>query len=433
MTLPLEPLPMKKTSRLLQQLSAIIVILLILFLTLRYWYESDTGYQATSERAVVSVIIANQENLDLGERKFGLGVITTAQFEDPYQLYENSEALTQGFNYREYKSQLGLQGWLFGFLGGYVPHPIAALRLLNCALMAIVITLICVEIFKYYGLIFSIAFYLITFISARVTDFAPNLYWVEFTWFLPMLLGLICLNHPEKRRWIYPLFFIAFFIKCACGYEFVTTVFLGGIMFLIAEWFRCKKEDTLKKKELFRTILIIGILALLAFATAITLQAFLRGNGDLMDGFTNIYQKDVLRRTFGNADDFAEVYADSLNATVLDVILKYLWFRITGKLALFFLLAALLVIIYRTIKEKKLPIKDLTLYMVTLVTCISWYVFGKSHSYIHTDLNNVMWYMGFMQTCAYIVIRFVLKSLLEKPEIQVRLSSLKVEIDEEIR
>ncbi len=408
---------------------ALIFALMIISAALNFWLGTDF---TDSEGLVVSGIAAAKHDIDLGERRFGLGRLTTPLTDDPYELYDNRKLFDQGYEFQEYPSQLGLQGWVFYLFAKFIPSPVAAFRLANSIIMAVVISLISFEVFKKYGLIFASSFYFVTVFSIQVRDFAPNLYWMEFTWFLPMLLGLICLNRLDQRRWLYPLFYLAFLIKFSCGYEFTPVVILGAVMFLGVEWLLTINRDRKRQQVLLRTILVVIVLAVLAFATAITIQAYLRGDGNLSDGFTAIYQKDVTRRTFGNADDFPGVYKDSLNASVLDVLGMYLWEGPTGKAVVLLLAASLAVIVYRSFKDKKLPRKEIWLLLLSFLTSTAWFVLGKSHSYIHIDLNAVMWYMGYMQTSVYIVANFVFFLVISNKGLQRRAAGSKAKIDEKL-
>jgi hypothetical protein len=312
----------------------------------------------------------------------------------------------------EYSSQIGLQGWLYYlFTKTNIPGPAFLLRTGCCVLLSLVISLICYELYIKYGLLMASSFYLVSICSSWIRNFSTNLYWVEFTWFIPMLLGLICLNDLNTRFWLYPLFFLAILVKSAGGYEYITVIMLSSIMFLAAEWICSIKKDKQRSKLLFRAILSIGAISLLGFTAALLIHSFIRGNGNMLNGLNSIYQRDVLRRTFGNAADFPEVYTASLNASILDVILLYFKNNTAGKHAKFLFLTLSIAFIYSRLKKSRfLSNKDIWLFLITFITCVSWFIFGKSHSYIHTHMNYVMWYMGFIQIGVYFIVKYILKT-----------------------
>jgi hypothetical protein len=48
----------------------------------------------------------------------------------------------------------------------------------------------------------------------------------------------------------------------------------------------------------------------------------------------------------------------------------------------------------------------LPLCIVSFLTCTSWFILGKSHSFIHVHMNYVLWYFGSVQVSLYIVLKF---------------------------
>ena len=115
----------------------------------------------------------------------------------------------------------------------------------------------------------------------------------------------------------------------------------------------------------------------------------------------------IEKRTFGNANDFAAAFADSLNASIFDVLKKYFWSSgrpLDGKLMMLIALVTSMVLAIRKIMMKKSIKLELSLFGISLLTAISWLVLGKSHSYIHTHMNFVLFYFGWVQISLYIII-----------------------------
>ena len=50
----------------------------------------------------------------------------------------------------------------------------------------------------------------------------------------------------------------------------------------------------------------------------------------------------------------------------------------------------------------------LILFIITLLTTISWFVLGKAHSYIHTHMNFVLFFMGWVQVSIYILCKTII-------------------------
>ena len=267
-------------------------------------------------------------------------------------------------------------------------------------------------------------FYAVFLLSPWVVNFANNLYWVEFTWFLPMAAGLFCLWKMERKSCrivSYVLVFLAVMIKCLCGYEYITTVMLGAIAFPAAEFFTAiAVRDRKRSRLLFRTIFFLGVAALLGFVTAICVHAPVKSGGSLTEGIRLIIQEDVLRRTywadlnaFENLPDF-EQYA--LTASAWETLCKYFHFKtevMTGVGGNLFPLLCLipLVMLALDVRKNHLDVREAAWYAVFFVTSVSWFVLAKSHSCVHTHMNFVLWYFGFVQSCFYIILRHLIQWL----------------------
>ena len=259
---------------------------------------------------------------------------------------------------------------------------IATLYLIcSIATAAVFVMIVCLISLKYNNILAGC--FLITFcLSPWIVNFARNLYWVEFTWFIPMIIGLFCAWKINSR-------------KCRIA-SYVLTV-------IAVTWL------------LFRTIVIMGIMAIIGFAIAICIHAPLRSQGDLIAGIRDIFERDVLRRTAGaDLNDFDVVYWDSFNASVWEVLCMYFHFSteiitgIPGNLFPVLCIIPLCIFGYEA-KSKKLNVELLAMYIVFFVTAVSWFCLAKSHSYIHIDNSYVLWYFGYVQICLYIIVNKIVE------------------------
>lgn len=311
------------------------------------------------------------------------------------------------YSYGGYGSQLGLQGWVFGWLAGLIRTPKAYWLFRGACIGALelILLLICCQLKRRYGLLMAGCFLLVSTVSPWITNFSANLYWVEFTWFIPMWLGLLCLNHPQKRFLLYPLILLAIMVKTMCGYEYVTTVMMGAIVFPCAEWIVYKQE----RKRLFRMIFGIGTACLLGFAVTLTLHCRIYGEGDILQGFDGLLHGVILRRTWGNADDWTGHVADTMRVPVLAVLGTYLWHNLAGKATLCLLVLAALCLAVDRWHFRQNNDLEWALFIMNALSSISWFVLAKGHSSEHTPLNFVMWHMGCMQIAVYCIVHFVFR------------------------
>lgn len=345
-------------------------------------------------------------------------------------VYNNvQERYMQPGNGIEYESQIGLQGAIFSMFPKTMT--IGAVTVIYkwalSFLFAAVISLISYGIYKKYNIKFAIVFYLVTLLSPWMIGYAVNLYWVPFTWFLPMLFGIYCANHidSKKARVIsYIGVMVSIFIKCACGYEFITTIMMSSIVFLLTDFVMAFLEkDNEKTKKLFKIIFVMGIFALAGFAIALIWHAYLRGGGNIVNGMRSIYLNDILRRTLGGDPNmFQDVYADSLTAPIYYVVARYLLFDtplilgVPGILFIPLIAVSFLTMVY-FVKKEKCDKEMIVLYIWLGIAGVSWFVLGKSHSYIHTGMNFAMWYFGFMQIVFYLIweaVYFAIQKLRKK-------------------
>ena len=170
-----------------------------------------------------------------------------------------------------------------------------------------------------------------------------------------------------------------------------------------------KYKNKEKSILLFRTTFAMGIIALLSFMAAICMHAILRGNGNILEGIITIFKSDVLRRTAGaDLNQLSANLWDSMNASIWEVLCRYFHFNtdiiigVPGKLFQVICIIPLGIFVY-DFHNKKLDLIKVALYIVTFFTSISWIVLAKSHSYVHTFLNFILWYFGFIQICIYII------------------------------
>lgn len=316
-----------------------------------------------------------------------------------------------------YISQYGLQGKIFRHLARLMDYDeaIANLNLICCILTAFVFVLLTLLLAQKYNKIMAGCFFATFFLAPFVINYARNLYWLEFSWFIPILIGLFCswkINDFKYRVLSYIATFVAITFKCLCGYEYITSVMLGLISFLlvdlVVEIFNRNKEQSIL---LIRTIIIIGSIALLGFVTAICIHAKLKGQGNILEGIHRIIEDDVLRRTSAsNLNMFDSEYYDGLNASVWEVYSRYFKLEdreiitgIKGNLFPTLCIVPLCIFVYEYVK-REINIQNIAMYVVFFLTAISWFCLAKGHSLVHPGLNFVLWYFGFVQTCFYIIV-----------------------------
>lgn len=335
--------------------------------------------------------------------------------EDAVFLDKSGKELAAG-KWNPYGSQFGLQGKVlirFARLFADYDFAVEAAHLLCAALFAAVLMGIVLLARKKYGTLLAGCFYAVFLLSPWVVDFGNNLYWVAFTWFLPMLVGLACsmrIKSAKARIACYILALISVAAKCLCGYEYITSIMIASVAFLISDAVMALVEkDKAALILCIRAIIGIGCAALLGFFFAIVLHANIRGDGNIMAGMIDIFQNDVLRRTSGGGlDAFAPSLWPSLNASRWEVLLKYFSFPteivtgLAGNLFPMLCIAPLVVFLFDA-RKKQLNWGVVTMYIIFFAVATSWFVLAKSHSYIHVHMSYVLWSFGFIQVCLFVL------------------------------
>lgn len=335
-------------------------------------------------------------------------------------LDSNGNLMIKGY-VSHYVSQYGLQGKVFKHLARV--FDVEFLNVLTALLTAITLLTIVYLVYYKYNAIFAGVFYFTFLLGSWIVNFADNLYWVEFTWFLPMVVGLFCAWKVEKKGCRIIAFigtYIFITLKSLCGYEYISVIMMGMITFLLVDLIETIVEKNKNRAKLiFRTIIVIGIVALVGFFTAICIHAPQKpgANGNIITGMKLIFQNDVIRRTSGgNINKFdtltgVEGYAQL--ASIWETVVKYFHFKtevITGVDGSLFPIICItpLLLFINDARKQKLNVELIAMYFVSFLTSISWFILAKSHSYVHTHLNYVLWYFGYVQVCLYVIVNKII-------------------------
>lgn len=315
----------------------------------------------------------------------------------------------------EYTSQYGLQGRIFSYCVNKLGMSKKSLHRANSILLAIVILVLTVQIGKIFSRDFAVIFLFSIIFSPWVVSFARNLYWIEFSWLLPSVFAwaIFLIKSFKTKCCLFLGIFLSCWFKCLSGYEYFSSVLMFAIAPNVFQILMAENKKCLYKNV--QQAFFICLTGTLGFIAALLMHAYLRSGGNISDGLSAIWSHDVLRRTYGgNVKDFAPVYADSFNASTFTVLKKYVlqwrtevisipiikWFSFRILLVL-----SIIAIIFSYRHNRKESRYNLSLIITFCLPAISWYVLGKSHSFIHTHMNYVLWYMGGIGAIFYVLYR----------------------------
>ncbi|MDP5182817.1 hypothetical protein QOZ88_09205 [Blastococcus sp. BMG 814] len=131
---------------------------------------------------------------------------------------------------RNYASQFGLQGMVMNWLSPG-DHFYEALRLTTSMLTGAVFAAAVIAVWRAWGGRAASVLFALLAISFWTNGFGASTYWQLWTLLLPTLVPLLVWPHlgSGRRKWLRGGAIIAglVFLKCLCGYEFISTVLLG--------------------------------------------------------------------------------------------------------------------------------------------------------------------------------------------------------------
>jgi len=324
-----------------------------------------------------------------------------------------------------YYSQTGFQGITFSLLDRITPFSpeknIRVLKLLNSNLFALTLSIIIVWFYLEFGLTSAITVLATTIFSQWVTVFGRNLWWVMWAFYLPFIASLFILIKQKKSYSAIIITFAAVFIKCLYnGYEYITTTILMMLTpyiyyALVEEW---KLKPFCKRLCIIATTAVVGVL----FSSLILASQIAAATGSFKKGFHHIFIYSVGKRTHGDAGNYPQVYADSLNADTIGVVNQYLQGIIfdfnnilnssSGLLRINYLTVIILFLVcsgliylskrypekvpLRKIAQNRRKLSALSIASgFSFLAPLSWFVIFKGHSYIHTHMNYITWHMPF--------------------------------------
>ena len=360
-----------------------------------------------------------------------------------YELYTKQLEFNSK-KYHTYNSQTGGQALFFASLDNILPFKksinLKIFYIITSILSSILLTLFLVWVAGMYDVLTAAFALLFILLSPWITIFGRNIWWSLWSFYIPFITMLLCFN-KESLRNIHISYFRLFLIslmamlaKCFfTGFEYITTTIIMALTPLL--FYTIYQHWNLKKfiKRLFYVSSGYISAILLSFVILAIQISYVKGS--IVKGFEHIIYS-FGKRTSGDPSNFPEVYKDSLQSSYTGILKKYL----TGKAydfnsfihfggrhlwiidfrELIFIFIVFSILYYYILK--RVSINDLnrskgkalliTLW-VSILAPISWFIIFKGHSYIHTHMNFIVWYMPFC-LFGFVVIGVVLSHLLKR-------------------
>lgn len=371
-----------------------------------------------SQSLILGGITADRLSLEkhgahIGFLSIGENFDYTKNMLDAYPIFEGKVADKDVF-FSPYKSQYGIQGPVFSTAYSlFNLKTIDKLQLCNTLSFALVVGLLTLLYFKIYNVRFGLVFFAVMVSSPWIIAFARNLYWMPVLWFLPAVFTALAYRAGLKSHKIVyvVLVGVAVFLKSLAGYEYLSAITLFACsVFVVAPFFNAQNREWRQNLILFGFVFAVCVFG---FTCALLLHAGMRGD-TIVAGLQNIFEQDVKRRTYGDPSTFDEVFKASLQSSPLDVLRIYInnWNTalaayLPGGMFKMMIVFSVVGFLYSSISKRALDKQNAVIFVFFFATSASWYFLAKGHSYIHTQLNYVLWYFGFAQALFYICLSYI--------------------------
>jgi hypothetical protein len=366
--------------------------------------------------------------------------------------------------FEPYISQFGLQGKLVTL---FAPHNqsndgsyLRAVKTLLVSLLAALMALFVVAVAREFTVITAMVVSALLCVSEWMVYYARNLYWVPFLLFAPFVFSFVFyprFRSARKRAQFYVVLGTLIFIKCLCGYEFLTSIILSAFVAIV--YHEVRIEGGIKWRMLLKPLLRVGLAGVVGFALALSahvaqatayyhtfskavgaiekraaVRTIDNPSGTLEDVVHNFQKQapevsSVIDRFYPvhelNASQphfyvkvliVSAVQYSFLGLTTLPVLLRQPF----GVILQSMLFAALLagIIIYgwkrRGILKSSSPHLALAASTVLgLLSSASWLILAQGHALNHPHLNGIVFYLPFALVY-YIVLGVMVDSLVKK-------------------
>ena len=395
------------------------------------WFDS---HQRDTESLIVGRMVkSRQDGIFSAGGLTGAGItsniqqdwITSNQIDNQYAAYLNRGAFDE---FSPYMSQPGGQGIIFSLFDRLIPLSsqikLGSFYVLTALLSAIALTAIIGWFYEEFGGWVAIFVIGSAVLSQWLTVFGKNLWWSLWAFYLPMIVVMYFLKRYREtldRQLVRfgIVIFISVFIKCFInGFEYITTT----LVMMMTPCIYYAILDKWSRRQCMKWTLGAGLGSGVAIFLSLIMLCFQIGavKGGFMDGVEHVIWS-FGKRTYGDAENFPPIYASSLEARTIGVVITYmngvffdlnnylpktkvfvpnflLKVRYVYLIVLFMVMSALLFLRSneKTMAERRQHyIALIWTTWFSILAPLSWFVIFKAHSYIHIHMSFLLWQMPF--------------------------------------
>ena len=351
--------------------------------------------------------------------------ITPKEIDHQYLAYFDDIPLQQ---YSPYLSQIGGQGMMYSVLDRLIRisstrEKYEIFQMIAALLTGLALTLVILWFYFEFGLTSAILVLASTVLSQWLIVFGRNLWWSLWAFYLPMLAVMYYLRAKRTPKLDLIKFGIlvavTVFAKCFFnGYEYITT----ALVMMSVPFIYYSILDRVNIRQFIKAAVAIIAGTSLAILVSVIILILQIGSaeGNALGGvkhLTSTFEK----RTYGNTGDFNSEFSASLEASTFGVVRNYIngsyltlrpdadgsdspeadpviEIRYFHLIVSFVVMSLIAVFAWRKNLSVEQRQKDIALVATTwfsILAPLSWFIIFKSHSYIHTHVNFVVWQMPF--------------------------------------
>jgi hypothetical protein len=360
-------------------------------------------WQKDSEALIVGRLKASQDNGLFSYSGFPGsygGAPDRATYKKQYELYNSNSTGSNG-RYSVYLSQTGGQGWMFSAISYITPFTgqqnLDFLYIISSLIAAFTFAFLIKWVNIHYGFITALIVLLCIVFSKYLVVFGRNLWWVIWCFYAGFVYLIYAKRDLNSLRKIFLVSLSITLIKCFfTGFEYISTfLIMNSIPFFFWNSFdKLKIKTQLKQLFIYSIGSVTGVF--IAMVGLIVQIGTLKGS--LQAGIDHIIYAFVRRSHSDNLENVQEVYHDSLNSTVLEVLHTYLSSSFLGPVNFYMVFVVLIfcsivLLTWERSKASSLNKSLVLAFIISFLAPLSWYVIFKAHSHVHTDMNRIVMYM----------------------------------------
>ncbi len=290
----------------------------------------------------------------------------------------------------------------------------AVVALATALVLALLLTFLAYE----FGL-FSVSIMGVWVISTNIwlTIFARNIYWMTWSWFLPLLVVAYYLYQQNEKhyKYMYLFVFLTIALKASMGYEFLTTIM---IMTTLPIFYFALSRGWIWK-EFFSIFLKTSAACILGIVVTLIIHTILLGNFDLILG--RLYWRTINTRLEYDEDSIYTLLG-VLELYIFDIKIYGISLAIGSAIGITIIFLRFLGHIFPRMLQLigtgiLIPAqKILALYVIIILSffgALSHYIIFMQHSAVHVGMNYVLWFVPFW----FLMVLAVLCSVPDKEEI----------------